>query len=248
MGKLSLYNVREIISFDEKTLDSYLQVNEFTNDSTKYLILLNMYNINKPGVNILYNHNWFNDSFLEYILNKKNHFLILYMNQEYDFYKLSEVFESFVNIIENHEPSKFYKYLDIYNKKKNNKELLSFIDENNRTLLSFAVFTCDKSMVEYLINSGLDKNIVDKDGYNLYDRLTILNHLLLNEECIQDFINWMVDRDIKLNTSKLKKCDEFMKNENYAYYQSLLREQNLKKCVYTYVSKKEDSSRTKTKI
>ena len=93
MTELSLYNVRKILSLDEQKLDQYLQENKFTNCITKYFIFSNMYNINEPCISVLHNHGWFNDELLEYILNKKNYFLIIYMNQEYDFYTVKEALD-----------------------------------------------------------------------------------------------------------------------------------------------------------
>lgn len=79
----------------------------------------------------------------------------------------------------------------------------------------------------YLINLGMDKNIIDNTGYNLYDRLTLINIDLQSEERIQSFIDWMIKVDIDINSSKIKSDEVKKSNANYAYYQNILRKKNL---------------------
>jgi hypothetical protein len=79
----------------------------------------------------------------------------------------------------------------------------------------------------YLINLGMDKNIIDNTGYNLYDRLTLINIDLQSEERIQSFIDWMIKVDIDINSSKIKSDEVKKSNANYVYYQNILRKKNL---------------------
>ncbi len=73
----------------------------------------------------------------------------------------------------------------------------------------------------------MDKNIIDNTGYNLYDRLTLINIDLQSEERIQSFIDWMIKVDIDINSSKIKSDEVKKSNANYAYYQNILRKKNL---------------------
>lgn len=73
----------------------------------------------------------------------------------------------------------------------------------------------------------MDKNIIDNTGYNLYDRLTLINIDLQSEERIQSFIDWMIKVDIDINSSKIKSDKVKKSNANYAYYQNILRKKNL---------------------
>lgn len=73
----------------------------------------------------------------------------------------------------------------------------------------------------------MDKNIIDNTGYNLYDRLTLINIDLQSEERIQSFIDWMIKVDIDINSSKIKSDEVKKSNANYVYYQNILRKKNL---------------------
>lgn len=232
MKELTLDKIREILAFNKEELRAYLKDNPINKVSTRYMIANNMFHIKKKNIQILFEEKWFDSTFIEYLEIKEHCFLAFYLSEQYNLLDKSQIFKHLVEIIENHNPQKFWKHIHTYSDKESDKYILDYIyPETGCSLLSHAIFTCDKDIVGFLIKRGLDKNIIDNNGHNLYDRLTIGNHQLMSEEVVEDFINWMVQKDFLLENSKIEKTEKNMSNSNYAYYQMLIREKQLKKAL-----------------
>lgn len=217
----------EIFKYSQEELNNFIQKNKF-DDETKKFITIMIYSVCQENIKVLVELGWFSKEFIPQI--KSNYFLILQLAKDFKIEIDNDIYLSCAKeLILNHHPNKIYKYIINYIKDEKNRDVIKFIDKDGCSLLSYLVLTLEKNLVEIAIMLGSTTSIIDKNGYNLYDRVTLMSEDNICPHKVEEFINFMRTQKIPMENSQLQINEKNMRNRGYAYYQNIVREIKLKK-------------------